>query len=463
LTTTRTASPPTTGLLLVAHGSSEDPAASLPVRRLGLELRASGRFAQVALGFWREWPGLRGALAGLSTDRAVVVPVFMAKGWFTTHVVPRELGLDVAGANRPGPPEVRVTRPIGASEAMSELVEAMALERLGEAASQAAVVVAGHGTARSPRSGDSVRQVVEALRHRGRFGSVEAAFLEQAPGLAEVVGALEADRVLVVPFLVADGPHRAIDMATAIGLPAHPDDQPIPVGARTMWLTPSVGTHQCIADLVIKLVTDAIGEPLAHNTTPRNPHTTQLLNTVMSDGLLGQVLLSRQGDTFDLRHMEDTAFPDTQLAEFTIDGLLETLRLDADGRYRPNPYAPDLRRGWVARLSDAAAAAEAVEVIYPGLLANLSRADVGAWVDTAARLGEPFVRALPADVERIAQARCTSACLCVRRWEYARTTASRAASSRSPSDTPACLEPCPIFLAALQHALTPSSPPPDHA
>ena len=85
-----------TGVVLIAaHGSHLDARSSEPVRRHADALRRSGRFDRVLTGFWKEEPALCRALDGIEAGPVVVVPFFMADGYFTRTVIPRELADDL--------------------------------------------------------------------------------------------------------------------------------------------------------------------------------------------------------------------------------------------------------------------------------------------------------------------------------------------------------------------------------
>ncbi|MEO1273553.1 MAG: CbiX/SirB N-terminal domain-containing protein, partial [Myxococcota bacterium] len=78
-------------LVLVAHGSLNNPESSAPCYAHAARIRSMGLFAQVLVGFWKEEPSLSRVLAGVREPQTYVVPWFMSEGYFSTRVVPREL------------------------------------------------------------------------------------------------------------------------------------------------------------------------------------------------------------------------------------------------------------------------------------------------------------------------------------------------------------------------------------
>ncbi|MCC7016433.1 MAG: hypothetical protein IT564_04440 [Rhodospirillales bacterium] len=77
---------------------------------------------------------------------------------------------------------------------------------MAEAAwSRRALVLVGHGSPNHPEGARSVEALAGALRARGLFAEVRAAFLKAPPFLADVLDALGERTAYVVPHLAADG------------------------------------------------------------------------------------------------------------------------------------------------------------------------------------------------------------------------------------------------------------------
>lgn len=88
----------TRALLLVGHGSQLSADTSRPVREHAERIRRRALFDEVRVAFWKEEPYLRGALDLVESDDVFVVPFFLADGYYTREVVPRELGLEATPA-----------------------------------------------------------------------------------------------------------------------------------------------------------------------------------------------------------------------------------------------------------------------------------------------------------------------------------------------------------------------------
>src|SRR5688572_16940931 len=143
---------PQPGVILVAHGSARSGESAHPVLALARELGRRG-FPEVRTAFWKEEPFLHQALDATRSTQLVVLPVFLADGYFARVVVPRELGLRY-GDNPLGRRSARLLPPLGADPALDDLVLERAHARLPHRTdpADAALVVLGHGTPSDPGS-----------------------------------------------------------------------------------------------------------------------------------------------------------------------------------------------------------------------------------------------------------------------------------------------------------------------
>ena len=92
-----------TALLLVGHGTRRDPNSGATARRHADSVRASGRFAEVAVGFLDEAPAVPDALAGLAAERCIAVGLFLDRGEHGEEDVPALLGAGPKAAVYSGP------------------------------------------------------------------------------------------------------------------------------------------------------------------------------------------------------------------------------------------------------------------------------------------------------------------------------------------------------------------------
>jgi sirohydrochlorin cobaltochelatase len=82
---------------------------------------------------------------------------------------------------------------------------------------------------------------------------------------------------------------------------------------------------------------------------------------------IGQVLILRAAEGWDLRHIEDAGRTDLPPSSRWQDARA-IANLDAAGAYRPLKTAPTLRRGWQLLLSSAEDVRRALDYLYPAML-----------------------------------------------------------------------------------------------
>ena len=93
--------------MVLGHGTTQNAESSVPVFQHAAELRRRKIFAEVREAFWKQEPQVKQVLAGLSTPRIFIAPLFISEGFFSNDVIPRELGFirrfKQAGDDSPSP------------------------------------------------------------------------------------------------------------------------------------------------------------------------------------------------------------------------------------------------------------------------------------------------------------------------------------------------------------------------
>ena len=225
-------------LLIAAHGSHLDSRSSEPVHRHADALRRSGNFDSVLSGFWKEEPALCRALDGIRSERVVVVPFFMADGYFTRTVIPRELA---QGFDR----QLVITSPLGVHPGLAGLVRDIALA--AGAGANDTVAVLGHGTPRNESSANAAACHARTLAESGPFACVLPLYLDQEPSIATFDPAGCPGRLFMVPLFVSDGWHAGTSIPEAMATARLHD----------AVLTPAVGTMPAAANLMADLAMEA--------------------------------------------------------------------------------------------------------------------------------------------------------------------------------------------------------------
>ncbi len=195
------------GLLVCAHGVYGGPGIAArhvaAIRRLGL-------FADVRACCLKGQPNPASVVSHMTSAEIFVVPHFMAEGFALRELLPAALaGLSADGRR------VHLCRPVGANPRLSGLLSAAALRTCGERhwmPRETTLVVMGHGTLRNPASGATAIGHAGTIARANRFGSVEVAFLDQAPSLPTTLARLTTRQAVVVGFFADRGSHGEKDV-----------------------------------------------------------------------------------------------------------------------------------------------------------------------------------------------------------------------------------------------------------
>jgi sirohydrochlorin ferrochelatase len=186
--------------IIVTHGQPSDPAPAA---------RALVDFAERVGALLPDWRVRSATLAeaeGLGTlasgmQAGVIFPMFMTGGYFTRVAIPERLR---AG----GVTGWQVLEPFGCDPMVHDLAVTLARE-----AGADAVLLAAHGSFKSPVPSDIARHV--AGRIAARVGvRAEAAFIDQEPQLAGVRGF--GPGAVCLPFFAAAGGHVVQDIPAAL-------------------------------------------------------------------------------------------------------------------------------------------------------------------------------------------------------------------------------------------------------
>jgi sirohydrochlorin cobaltochelatase len=244
------------GLLVVGHGSSDLEVATEDLRAHAATLRARNIFGAVETGFLKGPRTTEAGLERLEQDDVYVVPFFLGEGYFTEVAVPRRLGLTgpVTEARcRGGTRRLRYCRPVGCSPTISA-----ALAKLGQRAAHAErrdtsairLLVIGHGNPESGASSRLLRQHVASLETEGRFRSVQVAFIEESPLLADALTEAAEEDTVVVGALAGQGHHALDDIPEAVAA----EKSRRGAGGRLIAYAGIIGSKPEMADLIIESV-----------------------------------------------------------------------------------------------------------------------------------------------------------------------------------------------------------------
>jgi sirohydrochlorin cobaltochelatase len=197
-------------LLLIGHGSPRYPDAADAMHRVAATLGEGGHFAQVEAAVLNGSPSVAEALGRITAPVVRVVPFFMEEGYFSQVAVPMAVG---AGTR------IILCPPIGVHDGMTGIIERQALRActdLGFPSHETAVVVIGHGSARTPGRNLVLHRHTARVASTTLFARVEAACLEEAPFVADTLASLRDHPVVVIGFFANHGGHVRDDVPDLI-------------------------------------------------------------------------------------------------------------------------------------------------------------------------------------------------------------------------------------------------------
>ena len=261
------AAKPNSALLIVGHGSTENPDSSTPYFEHADEIRQRGLFAEVHCCFWKEEPSMREAFYLIDADDVYVVPDFISEGYFTQDVIPRELRLT-------GPTTVvrgksfHYCLPVGVHRSMTDLILKRAREVApGITPSETTLIITGHGTGLNQNSTKAIRDQVDLITaSNAGYAAVLDAYMEEQPFIAEWDQLSQTPNVVVVPFFISDGLHSFQDIPVMLGIESEVGaaasqrevfrHNPHHLRGKMLYYSSAIGTERLLADVILDQVAD---------------------------------------------------------------------------------------------------------------------------------------------------------------------------------------------------------------
>jgi sirohydrochlorin cobaltochelatase len=250
-------------LLIVGHGSTVNADSSAPSLVQAAAIRERGIFREVACSFWKEEPSLRDALL-LFPDPEItavyVVPNFISEGYFTQTVIPRELELEGRLTTRSNGQVWKYCEPVGNHPGVTKLLLQRAREVApGVAEAETSLLIVGHGTALNENSAVAAKREVEKIAALDRYASVQNAYMEEAPLIADWARLTSSPNVVVVPFFISDGLHSYEDIPVLLGIPGAARSQaevfrrnPHQLDGRNLYYASAIGTAPEFAEIIVE-------------------------------------------------------------------------------------------------------------------------------------------------------------------------------------------------------------------
>jgi sirohydrochlorin cobaltochelatase len=271
---------PGTALLIVGHGSTENPDSSAPYFDHAREIRKRNLFAEVHCCFWKEEPSMREALYLIEAEEVYVVPDFISEGYFTREVIPRELEL-TGPTTRIHGKTIHYCDPVGIHPSMTSLI----LQRTKEVApgvpqEESTLFIVGHGTGLNKNSTKAIKDQVDHIKTLPdcRFAEVCDTYMEEPPFIADWAKIAKTPNAVVVPFFIADGLHSYQDIPVMLGFEKDEGQaasqkevfrrNPYHLQGKTLYYSAAIGTEPMMADVILDQIStfDAkhVAQPSLH-------------------------------------------------------------------------------------------------------------------------------------------------------------------------------------------------------
>ncbi len=202
---------PLPAALIVSHGQPSDPAPA------EAEIAALAARVQALMPDWHvasatlATPGALAEQIAHAGAQGLVYPLFMADGWFTRNHLPERLA-------QAGGAAWQVLDPFGIDDAVQRLTITLAREaaaQRGLSPAQTALLLAAHGSFKSPAPARVAQAMAARLASETGFARVETAFIDQSPRIAQAAATFPSG-ALVLPFFAARGGHVTDDLPAAL-------------------------------------------------------------------------------------------------------------------------------------------------------------------------------------------------------------------------------------------------------
>ncbi|MFZ1072312.1 MAG: CbiX/SirB N-terminal domain-containing protein [Verrucomicrobiia bacterium] len=262
-------------LVVLGHGTEQNANSAAPVYQHAAELRRRKIFAGVREAFWKQEPQIKKVLSEISAQRVFIAPLFISEGYFSSQIIPRELGFGASRVTHHASRTLIYCQPVGTHESMTEVILSRAKEIVEQfpfprppKPRDITLFIAGHGTEENEKSRQAIERQAGLIRAMNLYAGVHAIYLEETPRIADCYALAQAKNLVVVPFFISDGLHTQEDIPAMLG-----EAQPIirqrlaagqppwrnPTGknGRLVWYASAVGSEPHIADVILERAREA--------------------------------------------------------------------------------------------------------------------------------------------------------------------------------------------------------------
>ncbi|MGA9453073.1 MAG: CbiX/SirB N-terminal domain-containing protein [Verrucomicrobiia bacterium] len=262
-------------LVVLGHGTEQNTSSAAPVYQHAAELRRRKIFAGVREAFWKQEPQIKKVLAEISAPRVFIAPLFISEGYFSSEVIPRELGFDASRFSHHASRTLVYCSPVGTHDSMTHVLLARARQIVAQfpfprppQPQDITLFIAGHGTEENENSRQAVERQAGLIRGMDLYAGVHAIYLEESPRIADCYKLAQTKNMVVVPFFISDGLHTQEDIPVMLGeaLPivrqrlaaSQPTwRNPTEKCGKLVWYAPAIGSEPHVADVILERVKEA--------------------------------------------------------------------------------------------------------------------------------------------------------------------------------------------------------------
>ncbi len=264
-------------LVVLGHGTTLNKQSAAPAWQHVAELGRRRLFHSVQAAFWKQEPRIPKVLADLSVPRVFIVPLFISEGYFSTEIIPQELGFQYPDRLTLTAPSGRLwyCHPVGSHPDMTKVILARAAEVVrnhpfprAPQPRETTLFIAGHGTGRNKMSRLAIERQVDLIRSRNLYAGVQAIFMEEEPRIDNCYRMTQTKNLVVVPFFISDGLHAVEDIPVLLGESERLVKERLAAGQPTwrnpteklgklVWYSSSVGSEPLLADVIVQRATEA--------------------------------------------------------------------------------------------------------------------------------------------------------------------------------------------------------------
>jgi sirohydrochlorin cobaltochelatase len=260
-------------LVILGHGSTKNEDSAAPVFQHAAELRRRKIFREVREAFWKQEPQVKKVLSDISAPRIFIAPLFISEGYFSSEIIPRDLGFGIQNSKlKIKNSEMVYCAPVGTHAGMTQVILSRAREVIEKfpfprapKPKDVTLFIAGHGTEQNENSRKAIERQMELIRAMNEYANVHAVFMEESPRIAEIYSLAQTRNIVVVPFFISDGMHTQEDIPMLLGEPErivrerlagrqptwrNPTEQ----NGKLIWYSASVGTDPHVAEVILQRV-----------------------------------------------------------------------------------------------------------------------------------------------------------------------------------------------------------------